>query len=237
MDYKKFLIDNLGEYFDNITDEININTSGNVMIVKELTGTIYKSSQILPIQLQVFTKDINGYMDIMRNFARSAAGTVITQGLNYVKQHFETPQVLNAWSESADNYYATIVLNGILIVSSNISDIKTVEIDGELIEFDEVNLIYAAAVDTNKLRKDNLSKSRIIGGANTLNISVISQSNYLLQKVRRVVRGEDKGNIKFNIKITYIDDDYVEEYVMVLNGRGLTSSSSGMPLETLTFTE
>jgi len=36
---------------------------------------------------------------------------------------------------------------------------------------------------------------------------------------------------------TYIDDDYTENYIMVLSGAGIEASNSNMPLMTLTFTE
>jgi len=104
---------------------------------------------------------------------------------------YETPQLLNVWSEINDNYQATVVVNGIFIISQDISDIKEIKIDGELVDFDTAILTYAAAVNTRKPRNENKTKSQIIGGVNNLTINLISKVSPVLQKVRRVRRGDD----------------------------------------------
>lgn len=227
----------LGDYFDTITDEINFNRAGDVLVVKKLTGTNFKSALIQPVQLQAYVTDINKYFDILQSFARANSNEYAVDGLSFIKQNYETPQILNMWSESDDNYYATIVVNGILIISSELSDIKTIKIDGDVVEFDTANLIYAGAVNVRKPRGENKSVTQIIGGANSLTVNLINKVSPVLQKVRRVRRGDDRLNITFNIEITYIDDDYVENYVMVLTGAGMEASASNMPLLTLTFSE
>lgn len=227
----------LGDYFDTITDEINFNRAGDVLVVKKLTGTNFKSALIQPVQLQAYVTDINKYFDILQSFARTNSNEYAVDGLSFIKQNYETPQILNMWSESDDNYYATIVVNGILIISSELSDIKTIKIDGDVVEFDTANLIYAGAVSTRKPRGENKSVTQIIGGANSLTVNLINKVSPVLHKVRRVRRGDDRLNITFNIEITYIDDDYVENYVMVLTGAGMEASASNMPLLTLTFSE
>ena len=128
---------------------------------------------------------------------------------------------------------ATVFVNGIFIISQDIS-IKEIKIDGELVDFDTA-IDLAGAVNTpNQETKTNLILITVV---NNLTINLISKVSPVLQKVRRVRRGDDILNIEFNIEITYIDDDYTENYIMVLSGAGIEASNSNMPLMTLTFTE
>lgn len=227
----------LGEHFNKIIDEVNFNHDGECLVIKKLTGTNFKTAVIQPIQLQAYVRDINKYVEILREFAQNNTGITYNLGMTQIKMSYETPQLLNVWSEINDNYQATVVVNGIFIISQDISDIKEIKIDGELVDFDTAILTYAGAVNTRKPRGENKSKSQIIGGVNNLTINLISKVSPVLQKVRRVRRGDDILNIEFNIEITYIDDDYTENYIMVLSGAGMEASSSNMPLMTLTFTE
>lgn len=227
----------LGEHFNKIIDEINFNNDGECLVIKKLTGTNFKSAVIQPIQLQAYVRDINKYVEILREFAQNNTGITYNLGRTQIKMSYETPQLLNVWSEINDNYQATVVVNGIFIISQDISDIKEIKIDGELVDFDTAILTYAGAVNTRKPRNENKTKSQIIGGVNNLTINLISKVSPVLQKVRRVRRGDDILNIEFNIEITYIDDDYTENYIMVLSGAGIEASNSNMPLMTLTFTE
>lgn len=227
----------LGEHFNKIIDEVNFNNDGECLVIKKLTGTNFKSAVIQPIQLQAYVRDINKYVEILREFAQNNTGITYNLGMTQIKMSYETPQLLNVWSEINDNYQATVVVNGMFIISQDISDIKEIKIDGELVDFDTAILTYAGAVNTRKPRNENKTKSQIIGGVNNLTINLISKVSPVLQKVRRVRRGDDILNIEFNIEITYIDDDYTENYIMVLSGAGIEASNSNMPLMTLTFTE
>ena len=227
----------LGEHFNQIIDEVNFNHEGECLVIKKLTGTNFKSAVIQPIQLQAYVRDINKYVEILREFAQNNTGIFYNFGLTQIKMSYETPQLLNVWSEINDNYQATIVVNGIFIISQEVSDIKILKIDGEAVDFDTATLIYSGAVNTRKPRGENKSKSQIIGGVNSLTVNLINKVSPVLQKVRRVRRGDDNLNITFNIEITYIDDDYVENYVMVLTGAGMETSPNNMPLLALNFTE
>ena len=227
----------LGEHFNQIIDEVNFNHEGECLVIKKLTGTNFKSAVIQPVQLQAYVYDVNKYVEILRKFAQNNTGIFYNFGLTQIKMSYETPQLLNVWSEVNENYQATVVVNGIFIISQEVSDIKTIKIDGDVVEFDTATLIYSGAVNTRKPRGENKSVTQIIGGANSLTINLINKVSPVLQKVRRVRRGDDRLNITFNIEITYIDDDYTENYIMVLSGAGMEASSSNMPLMTLTFTE
>ena len=49
-----------------------------------------------------------------------------------------------------DNYVATVILNGTLVISDNISDVKELYIDDNFVEFTTTDIVYAASSDPNQ---------------------------------------------------------------------------------------
>lgn len=237
MNYLNYLKENLSGEFNTITEETNFNTRGDTLVYKKFTGTNFYSSRVLPIQLEVYTNDINKYMGVLSSFASSNTSTTIIQGLSYAKQSFQTPQVLNQWNERNADYVATIILNGTLIISDNISDIKEVYIDNEFIEYSTVDLVYAAVADLDSLWGEDIGSSVIREGNNSLTISTISKNTALNQKIKNIRKGLISANAVFEIELRYIENDEIEKYDMKLTGAALSSSNENMPMNLLTFSQ
>ena len=72
----------LGEHFNQIIDEVNFNHEGECLVIKKLTGTNFKSAVIQPIQLQAYVRDINKYVEILREFAQKNTGIFYNFGLS-----------------------------------------------------------------------------------------------------------------------------------------------------------
>lgn len=237
MEYIEYLKTQLSDEFDMITEEVNFNARGNVLVYKKLTGINYYSSRVLPIQLEVYTTDVNKYMKLLLSFATTNTSTTIVQGLSFAIQSFNTPQILNLWSEVADNYVATVILNGTLVISDNISDVKELYIDDNFVEFTTTDIVYAASSDPNQKWGVEFQDSILRGGINTLMVSAINKNNALTQKIKNIRRKLIPINTIFKIKINYIENDDTEEFDMRLTGSAVSSSKENMPINLLTFTE
>ena len=237
MNYIEYLKAQFDGVFDMITEETNFNASGDVLVYKKMTGTNYYSSQVLPIQLEVYTQDINKFMKILLLFATENSSVTITQGFTYAKQSFQTPQVLNMWSESNENYVATLILNGTLIISDNISDVKELYIDDEFVEFSTADIVYAASADPDQKWGLEFQSSILRGGINTLMVSAINKNSALTQKIKNIRRKLIPINTMFKIKVIYIENDDTELFDMKLTGSAVSSSNENMPMNLLTFTE
>lgn len=237
MDYIKYLKAQLGDKFDMITEETNFDAQGDILVYKKMTGTNYYSSRVLPIQLEVYTNDINKYMSVLLLFATTNTSTTITQGMSFAKQSFQTPQVLNQWQQTADNYVATVILNGTLIISDNISDIKELWIDGSFVEFSTADLTYAAVADPDQKYGEDFNKSIIKSGLNTLLVSAINKNDALNQKIKNIRQKRIPINTTFEIELHLIENNEIENYTMKLTGSVFSSSSENMPMNLLTFTE
>jgi len=51
-----------------------------------LTGTNFKSAVIQPIQLQAYVRDINKYVEILREFAQNNTGITYNLGMTQINE-------------------------------------------------------------------------------------------------------------------------------------------------------
>lgn len=239
MDYKNYLEQELGNVFNKITNEANFNykAGDRALVLKEMIGQNYKTSRLIPIQLMAYGDDVMLLLGVLRDFAQTHSKVTIIDGLEFIKQDYATPTTINLFNEVGEVYANIVMLTGTLIISDNVSDIEVVEVDGELIEFDDATIVYAAQIDTKKRVDSPLAKSKARFGSNRIQVAAISKSTALLQKVRNIRKGLLPTDTTFNIKLTYIDNDYTESFIVRLDGYSHTSSSANMPISVLSFTE
>src|SRR3990167_540294 len=114
MSYRDYLATKLT--WATVTDELDYqrHADEHVVIIKELTGSIYRDATIKPIQIEVHTDNVVDTKALLETFAKAYNNTDYTEDLDYIKQYYSTPMVINNFNMSGTNYSSTILLSGTL---------------------------------------------------------------------------------------------------------------------------
>lgn len=228
-----------------ITEDLNMNWNGSktLCIVKMQQGTRYVSSQLIPIQLMILTNDIIEDKNVANDFVKANHNQYYVYGEEYYHQYYYTPVVPTVMTESGNNFINQIIITGIITLSDNISDISKVEIDGEAYEFMNKKIVFTNAtitqpriINTNELKA---TQGLSINTTSSLSFefSVVNKNNGLGVKLRNLRKKSLSNNHRFNLKLTFSDNDFVEEYSVILANYSLSSEDDKLPLVTLTFME
>ena len=219
-----------------VTDELNFEYGGRTAIViKYLNGSNYRDSVIQPIQLVIYTTDVPTIKSALDVWTKQYNNTDYLDGFDYVKQFYSTPMVLSTFSAIQDNYTSQILISGTLMISENISQIKTVEIDGNEYETADRNIHYIATPDTQREDGEEISSTYIKSAMVKFTCSKVNKGDVLGQKLRNLRRGDISKNTTFAIKLTFTDNETVEEYTMRLDSQTLNDVNSALPTISLSF--
>jgi len=235
MNYLKYLRTVFDESIE-ITEEINYAYDGNgtAIVIKYLAGSNYLDSQIVPIQLAVYTNDMPATKLILDEFVKAFHDITFIQEFDYVRQFYSTPVVLNAFDDSGIGYTTQFIVSGTLVISSNVSDIKIVEIDGQVYQTTTRVLTYVAIADS-KRSVGTLNQTNITNGMMKFNCAGINKGSELGEKVRNIRLGRLDLNTVFEIKLTFTDNDFVEPYTMKLDSGSFNSENQALPVLSLSF--
>lgn len=211
-------------------------TDEHVVIIKDIIGTNYRDTVVKSILLEVHTTDVVATKSLLETFTSTYNDTSYTDDFDYVRQFYSTPMVLTNFNISAENYSSIINVSGTLIISSNISDIKTVLIDGESYESYKRTVTYSTVVDNQAPNMTgDINESEIRNGVVKISFNLISRGDSITHKLRSIRRGELPINTTFTVGLIYTDNDDVEEYTMRCESHTVDSNNSALPVLTLSF--
>ena len=236
MSYKNYLSNIIT--WATVTDELNYerHTDEVVLIIKDLAGNNYRDTVVKTIQLEVHTDDVATTKALLETFAKTYNNTDYTDDFDYVKQFYATPMVMANFNISGNNYSSVIVVSGTLIISSNVSDIKTVIIDGELYETTSRILTYTTVPDNQAVDMNGtINTTQIRNGILRFTCNLVSRGDTLTQKIKNIRRGNIVINTTFTIRLTFTDNDDVETHTMRLDSSTVNSNNSSLPTLSLTF--
>jgi hypothetical protein len=220
-----------------ITEELSYEYSGEgiLIIIKYLTGSNYRESTVQPIQLAVYTDDVPTTRTLLDTFAKTYNNTPYNDGLDYIQQIYSTPLVLSTFQPTGINYTSQIIVSGTLIISSNVSDIKSVSIDGVDYETTSRILTYVAAPNNKRDSTTKLNRTRISYASLKFNCTLINKSNVLNTKIRNLRTEVLPIDTTFTIVLTFTDNDATETYEMRLDSHTLNSENQILPILSLSF--
>ena len=171
----------------------------------------------------------------MISFAQNYTNVGVWESLEYIKQSYQTPLVITKMQATGIGYSHRIIVNGTLIISDNISDIQTVEIDDFEYETVSRDLTYNTLEDTQRKDDDYISNTDILGSIVQFVVAFENKNNDVCTKASRIRQGILDPNTEFVIKLTFTDNDRVETYTMKLHSAVLNSRNVLTPATTLTF--
>jgi len=235
MNYLSYLKERFPNY--EVTEEVNYEWDGETpaMVIKYLTGTNYRDSTVQPIQLSIHTKDVKGTRNELSVFTATYNNAPFVQNFEYVQQLYSTPMLLTAFDTIGSNYAHQFVITATLIISTNVNNIKIVSIDGTEYETTQRILNYVGLPDTQRVSGRHVQESDLVGSIMRFNCTLINKNGEIFEKIRRLRKGDLKTNAIFNVKLTFTDNDTVEEYSMKLESSSLNSENQSLPILSLSF--
>lgn len=220
-----------------ITEELSYQYDGEgvLIIIKYLSGTNYRDSVLQPIQLAIYTNDVPTTRTMMESFAKTYNNTPYTDGLDYIQQLYSTPLVLSTFQATGVNYTSQLIVSGTLIISSNVSDITSVTIDGELYETTSRIITYVAMPNNKRDSTVTLNRTKIGMASLKFNCTLINKSNVLNTKIRNLRTGLLDINTSFEVVLGYNDGAITETYNMKLDSYTVNSENQVLPTLSLSF--
>lgn len=208
----------------------------HVVIIKEIMGNNYRDTVVKSILLEVHTTDVVATKSLLETFSATYNDTSYTDDFDYVRQFYNTPMVLTNFQFSGENYSSIINVSGTLIISSNISDIKTVLIDGESYETYKRMITFSSVIDNQAPDMTGyINESEVRNGVLKASFNLISRGDSITHKLRSIRRGELPINTTFSIGLIYTDNDDVENYTMRCESHTVDSNNSSLPVLTISF--
>jgi hypothetical protein len=237
MNYKEYL-EGLA-YFDGyvITDEINYqyNGEGNALIIKYLSGTNYRDSKIQPIQIAIYTNDLVSTKQTLDSFTSALNNSPFYDNTDYIQQIYTTPLLLTPFDPTGNNYTHQFIISATLLISTNVSEIKKVFIDGVEYETTQRTLSYVAQVDNQRVSNSYLNTTNVTYGSLQFSCQMINKNNTLSNKIRLLRTNQLNIDTSFTIKLVYSDNDYEEVYGMKLDNVTINSENQSLPIISLSF--
>lgn len=217
-----------------IVDEANTNYNNKTIIYKELGGTLYQDSQILNVQLVAYSDNIEETKSVLDAFSKTYNATEILDGLDYIRQYFNSPVVISNFNVAQTNRVSQIYVYGTLIISSNVSDIKDVYIDGSKYFTTTRNLVYTATPDNQKTGMlGTLNSTEINQATIQFNCSLLSKGDDLNEKIDNILESNLKVNTGFKIKLVKTNGKILEYENMKMVSYSLNSQNSSFPIITI----
>lgn len=237
MNYKSYL-ESLS-YFNNyvITDEVNYqyNGEGNAIVLKYLSGTNYRDSKIIPIQLAVYTTDVIATKQTLDTFTNDLNNSPFYDNTDYIQQIYTTPMLLTPFDPAGNNYIHQFIISATLLISSNVSEIKQVFIDGVEYETTSRSLVYVSQVDSQRVSNQNLNTTNITYGSLQFTCQMINKNNTISNKLRLLRTNNYDIDTNFVIKLVYSDNNAEETYTMKLSNMTINSENQSLPILSLQF--
>jgi hypothetical protein len=227
-----------------VTDEINYqyNGEGDALVIKYLAGNNYKDSKVLPIQLSVYTNDLQATKTLLEDFAKTYnnAPFFYDNGngvIDYVQAIYGTPMLLQNFDASGNNFVHQFVIAATLIISTNVSEIKQVFIDNVEYETTSRSLVFVSSVDSQRIGTNVINTSLIKNSVVKFSCNMINKNNLLLNKIRTIRQGLVSPSSTFALKFVFSDNNTEETHTMVLENAALQSENQSLPVISIAFTK
>lgn len=211
--------------------------TNNSVIVQQLSGTTTKYSAVIPYQIDVITTDVDDTLNYFTKFVKEHNQTTFEQMVlvdngkyakNNVKQTYNTPTIIEKDIEILNDHYARIVIFAQMFVLFNSSNIETITIDGENIDFQNGSLSYVSELKSIKKSDRQLNKNMGISSAISLTFIVASQNGFFAKEQHKLRVGERKRNQPFVVELGF-SDGITETYNMIIQSASFSFSKSATP--------
>jgi hypothetical protein len=240
MNYLNYIQNIFTDY--EVTDELNYqyNGQGNAIVIKYLNGSNFRDSLIQPVQLSVYTTDLVTVREELNTFTSTYNNSPFFEQQEYIQQIYSTPMLLTPFDKSGNNYTHNLIIQATLLISKNVSDIKTVKIDNVEYETTSRMISYITQIDNQRISNNRINISNVSYASVKFNCEMINKSDVLgtlYTKISSIRRGILSINTSFTIQLIYNSNSLTETYTMKLDSAVLNSSNQSLPTLSLSFTQ
>ena len=233
-DYRVNVYDEIN-YQDLANDDIDDNTI--IVMFKSLAGTINNKTASIPAQLSIFSEQnsLRVTKDLFNKFANLYSNKEETIGLNRIKQYYTTPVDIQNFLEVNNGYRSMIYVGADFILIENISGLKEVKIDNELIEFETYSLNYVANQSSSQSFNEKILRSKNQTPSLTLQLTIYPTNSIFNQKLRGIRTEQLNSNYPFSMQLIF-QDGGVEEYKMISINHIMSGGKKQLDLLNINFT-
>lgn len=247
VDFKKFIQDEM-ETISNVayaySDERNIDSlnCNNEVVIKRLSGDIFDESSQIPVQIEIVSDDpvkvIDDFTSLALKCNNKPFESIVQEGSDYVlymiTPFFNTPTVINPEERIGSLVCSRLIAFATLNVSRNISNVKSVVIDGETLDIEDASFSYTATLTSNRVSGQEISKSKKTESANSLTFRYINKDTVFTRKVFQIKTGTISGNTVFSVVIT-MSNNMTVTIPMILGNAVLSFGKLKLPSENVTL--
>ena len=206
----------LQEYLNNVaTDTFEVSNTRDMVgksdkisvVITALAGSVYKNSATIPYQIDVFASDPDQVCEIFTALAKEKNGKSFIsidekEGKAYtIFEFYSTPAVAEKDVDFGINRYTRLVMFGNLNVLFEVGNVKSIEIDGEELEFASGNITYAVDNFNNRITGYELTGARKRSATTNLQLTMVNKSSIFTNKVLKIMLGQLSGKTIFECKI------------------------------------
>ena len=240
-DYLKDKLDTIaGENVYVVSKERNVDADYNKhqVIVSALSGAIYEESSTIPYQIDIVTNDLESVMIDFTTLAKNNNNKPFTyidktKVENEFKSvtitpFFNTPVVMEKDIEIGSDKYARIVVFATVNEVTQVSNIKSLKINGEKIDFLTASLIYTAELNTNRISGQNMNVSKKKASSCSVSVSMIHKASVFTNKLFSIATGSVDGNTSFSVEVE-LDNGIKATLIMILGSYTFSNERTKLP--------
>lgn len=211
-DYVERLKVNLGDkYYVTDEEQIDYPVGKIVCIVSNYNSINYRSSIEFQLQLQFLTNTIKETMNELSVWSWENNDTSFAlSNYAYVKQLITQPNNNSNFVQTRSEYIGTIIVNVTLLASFNLTDVKELYIDGEVVNPNQFTFSYNTIPDNQRNNNEELNSTLINESNLQCQIVFPLDNTNFMKKLRSIMFGKLSKNTIFTIKIIYIDEEEFE---------------------------
>lgn len=237
--YKSYLYDklkNLTASSIEVVDELDFKLNTDIkIIIKYLTGTIYKKTKIQPIQIYVLNDDLEEAKMLMETFTETYSQSREKIDFNYFKQVYTTPVVLDNFMQIKNRQMSALYLTATLTILEDVVDISKIVIDDEELTLIDTQEHYIVQSTTKKIATQELSYNKKQTATYSLQLNIKNDRSVFCNKLKRIRHGLISGNSTFKVDIYYDDEIEPITHNMIIVDHNLMTSESNIPIVSVTL--
>lgn len=248
VDIVKYLKEKLAEISDfkyNISTERNLDSDDldGEIVVKALSGSVYDESSTIPYQIEVTSlspdKVINDFTTLsVRNNNKKFTSIVKNSESEYqsytITPFFQTPTIMDSDLRVGSNVYARLVLFATFNITYQVSDIKSITIDGESLSFLNATISYATEPSSNRISGVELSKSKIRNASTSISIDIVHKATIFTNKVFKIMTNQMPKNTPFVVEIE-MENGLKASLTMCVNTCSIIGARGLLPTEKISL--
>lgn len=221
-----------------VVNEVDFNFTPNddtiTIVVKSQGGAVNGNVKFLPIQFDIYSiLDVQETLNVFNEFVNRYSNTYMNLGLDFYKQDYNTPVVATNFLDVGTTK-SYIYITGTLLITTDISDVKEVWIDNELINHLQCDVVYSASLNPSKVSGEDFITTTLESSTLIVNLRMFCQNDVFSQQLKMIRRKQLNPDYTFNVKLVYNDGDE-ETHIMKVQSYTDVHDVTNAPIRTISL--